>query len=137
MDFGGRGFIKIVQELKAMGHYVKWYFSVSQYVDFAEYSYSKLKEADIDYDTEYKSFLTVDHHQENILESANRLAQLITQESFDCLLIDRLCMGAAIGASSADVPWATIGSDGRKRAKLYNSIVKKRIITPGENDKLY
>lgn len=137
MDFGGRGFIKIAQELKAMGHCVKWYFSVSQNSDFSEYSYSILEDANIEYDTEYKFFLTVDHHKENILKSASRLEQLISQESFDCLLIDRLCLGAAVAASSAGVPWATIGSDGRKWTKLYNSIAKERIISPGESDKNY
>ena len=114
MDFGGHSFVRLAQELVERGHNVTWVFSYSDKKDFSKHAQTLLNEANINYDTINRFYLTIHNHQRDIMDSADELRHLIKARAYDCLVIDRLCVGAAFAAAWAGIPWATIGTDGRE-----------------------
>ena len=113
MDFGGGSFIGLAQELKRRGHSVNWVFSCSEMFDYSDYAEKILKGADINFTDAKQYYLTIDLHKNSVPESAHALEKHIRNDGYDCLVVDRLCVGAAYASCSAGIPWATVGTDGR------------------------
>jgi UDP:flavonoid glycosyltransferase YjiC (YdhE family) len=114
MDFGGQSFIRLAQELKSRGHQVAWVFSSSDFWDFSERTRKILSDAGIENDQNERFYLTIDLHRRDVLKSAAALEKFIRSKNYSCLVVDRLCVGAACAAAWAGIPWATVGTDGRE-----------------------
>lgn len=136
MDFGGQSFVRLAQELMKRGHRVTWVFSYSEVRDFSKRAHKVLSDAGIEYDGINRFYLTISHHHRNIMDSAGELEQLIRAKAYDCLVIDRLCVGAAFAAAGAGIPWVTVGTDGREWSFVRDD-TEKLVPTPKPNDTDY
>lgn len=126
MDFGGNSFIKMAQELIKRGHQVEWVFSKNAIGTHEDITQSILDESNVKYCRD-EYYLTLDHHDEDIEISANRLAERLSREHVDCIVCDRLCVGVEIAAVEAKIPWVVIGTDGREWARRKKGIHRKSL----------
>lgn len=130
MDFGGLSFLRLAQHLAKQGHQVRWVFSFSELQDYSNLVHDLLKKYQIDFDHTRKFYLTFDHHQKDIRQSTENLEQYILAKKYDCLVVDRLCVGGAFAASAAGIPWATIGTDGREWSRRRSHVTGGFTVIP-------
>lgn len=133
MDFGGQGFTRLAEQLMRRGHRVTWTFSYSESKDFYKRASAILSDAGIEYDKINRFYLTIHHHHHNFLESAADLERVIRTQRYDCIVIDRLCVGAGYAAEWAGVPWAVVGTDGREWA-LVKTNQGRAVLAPKADD---
>jgi len=113
MDFGGNGFALMAKALLDMNHQVMWVFSYSERHNYLPWAERYLEHLGVPCDPASRFHLTKDHHASNLRKSATDLKAYLKLNAFDCLVIDRICVGASLAASSAGIPWAVVGTDGR------------------------
>jgi UDP:flavonoid glycosyltransferase YjiC (YdhE family) len=76
-------------------------------------------------------FLTAFDRYEDALRSVRAFEKYITSEQYDCVVVDRVCIGAAFAAHAARIPWAAVGTDGREwsyqrlRSTLHRAMIPR------------
>lgn len=113
-DFGGMSYLRTGQELMRRGHEVYWVLSHQWHGRHYGHVCSLIQGFGIPVEDLGHLYLTLDHHNEDMRPSARVFAQHITSKQYDCIVLDRLCIGGAIAAHAAGVPWAVVGTDGRE-----------------------
>jgi hypothetical protein len=130
-DFGGMSYVRTAQELMRRGHRVRWVLSHH----WRGYRYARvcslLEGFGIPVEDLGPLYLTIDHRKEDMRPNARNFARYITSEKYDCVVLDRLCIGAAFATHAAGIPWAVVGTDGREWSHQKRRFMLNSAVLPG------
>ena len=138
LDFGGMSYVHTAQELIHRGHEVQWVLSrpwlLHQYARVCEL----LKGLRIAVEDIEDLHLTVNSHKKDLRRSTRAFSQYLKSEKYDCVVVDRLCVGAAFAAHGARIPWAAVGTDGREwsHKRLHSTLHRAVLPLPRESSKI-
>jgi UDP:flavonoid glycosyltransferase YjiC (YdhE family) len=137
-DFGGMSFVRTAQELMHRGHEVRWVLSRHSQGHLHARGREFVKGFGISLEDIGHLFLTGTHRYEDALRSIRTLKKYIASEEYDCVVVDRFCIGAAFAAHAACIPWAAVGTDGRERShqRLRSTLHPAIIPEPWESQEL-
>jgi len=129
-DFGGMSYVRTAQELMRRGHEVRWVLSRHWRGHHYARVCALLQSLAIPTKDLGHLYLTVDHHNEDMRLSSRAFARHITSEQYDCVVLDRLCIGAAFAAHAAGIPWAVVGTDGREWSHQKQRFMRNSAVLP-------
>lgn len=130
VDYGGLGFLRTAANLRQAGHNVDWVFGISECGEHGHRLETLFHACGIQYDPIQRLHLTLDHHHEDPWQAALELSRVLKSRRFDCVVVDRLCIGGAAAAVLAALPWACIGTDGRHWKRRPTSQGADRALRP-------
>ena len=135
-DFGGMSFVRTAQELMRRGHEVRWVLSRPWLMHHYARVCELLKGLRIPVENIGDLHLTVNSRKEDLRRSTRTFSRYLTSEQYDCVVVDRLCVGAAFAAHGSCTLWAVVGTDGREwshkrlRSTLYRAVLPLPVISP-------
>lgn len=109
-DFGGLSYVRMGSRLQEDGHTVQWVLSRHP----KESSNHRARRLLDRFHLPYIEATGLIERSESITQTAENFADFLRRRDFDCIVIDRLCGVAAFAAHLAEIPWATVGTDGRE-----------------------
>lgn len=138
-DFGGMGFLRTATELMRRGHEVRWVLSRPWLIHHYTRICNQLKKRGIPLENIGDLHLTVNSHKKDVYKSSRAFSSYLASEHYDCVVVDRLCIGAAFAAHGACIVWAVVGTDGRDwshqrlRSTLYKAVLPITAASPKVN----
>jgi len=117
IDFGGKGFLRVAEQLKAMGHRVTWLSSSSHTRALSDKGFAVVSEPDADM-LRLHPFLSTEevaHHPEEYsarLRCLSGLLSLLRRMRPDIVLLDRALPLAQLATGTAGIPCVAIGTPG-------------------------
>ena len=112
-DFGGLSYVRTAAELQTRGHEVQWVLSRHPREDLNV----RARKIITSFRLHSEEFAGLHIRSEEVVAIAKNFARYLKSCKYDCMVVDRLCVGAVFSAHIAKLPWATAGTDGREWTK--------------------